>query len=228
MKIAAIGCSFTNYMWPTYADILQADRYGLSGIGNERIFYILCHLYKTEQLHLYDAIVLQWTSPGRFDYLKKDGWTYNDGNIAFSEENKHIWKKIKEWYNEDFEYEKTENYIVSTRAICEKIGIKQFHMSMVHLDDFVDQPNLNRKYPGRYRFKSAPWSKQPFLDGHPDIPGHIEIAKHVANNFDTTVDQLMIDKCTKFHKKIMKGMDFLDVEKMYDSNFPYRHITTGS
>ena len=84
LKLAAIGCSFTNYAWPTYADILQADRFGIAGIGNERIFYILLHLYKTQQLHCYDGIIIQWTSPFRFDYLKKDGWTYNDGNIAHS------------------------------------------------------------------------------------------------------------------------------------------------
>lgn len=227
MNIAAIGCSFTNYVWPTYADILQADRYGLSGIGNERIFYILCHLYKTEQLHLYDAIVIQWTSPGRFDYRKKDGWTFNDGNIAFSEENKHIWKKIKEWYNEDFEYEKTENYIVSAKAICESIGIKQYHMSMVHMNDFVDLSELHRQHPGKYRFKSAPWSDKPFLDEHPDIPAHLKIAETVASNIGTEISELLRNKCEKFHKKIMKGMDFADVEKMYNSHFPYRHITTG-
>ena len=228
MKIAAIGCSFTNYVWPTYADILQADRYGLSGIGNERIFYIFCHLYKTQQLNLYDAIVLQWTSPGRFDYLKKDGWTFNDGNIAFSEENKHIWNKIKEWYNEDFEYEKTNNYILATKAICETIGIKHYHMSMVHLQDYVNLSDIHRKYPGKYRFKSAPWTPKPFTVGHPTIPAHTEIAGKIAEYYNIEINQVMIDKCNKFHKKITKGMDFKELENMYDSNFPYRHITTGT
>lgn len=227
MKIAAIGCSFTNYVWPTYADILQADRFGLSGIGNERIFYTLCHLYKTQQIHLYDAIVIQWTSPFRFDYLTKDGWTYNDGNIAYSQENRHIWKKIKEWYNEDFETAKSENYIVSSKAICEKIGIKQYHMSMTHLADYVDLADLLRDFKGRYQIKSSPWSDTPFLDGHPDVPSHIQIAEKVAENIGTSIDPIMIEKCNKFHKKIVKGMDFVDIEKHYDSNFPYRHITTG-
>lgn len=227
MKIAALGCSFTNYIWPTWADILQADRFGLSGIGNERIFYTVCHLYKTQQLHLYDAVVIQWTSPFRFDYLTKDGWTHNDGNIAFSTENKHIWKKIKEWYNEDFETTKSENFILATKAMCDKIGIKQYHMSMSELADHVDLPDLNRDFRGRYQIKSSPWSDIPFLDGHPDVPSHIQIAEKVAENLGTTIDPIMIEKCNKFHKKIKKGMDFREIEKEYDLNFPYRHITAG-
>jgi hypothetical protein len=100
-------------------------------------------------------------------------------------------------------------------------------MSMVHMNDFVDLSELHRQHPGKYRFKSAPWSDKPFLDEHPDIPAHLKIAETVASNIGTEISELLRNKCEKFHKKIMKGMDFADVEKMYNSHFPYRHITTG-
>lgn len=225
LKLAAIGCSFTNYIWPTYADILHADKFGQAGIGNDRIFYILSHLYKTQQLHLYDAIIIQWTSPFRFDYLKKDGWTYNDGNIAQSIENKYIWRKIKEWYNEDFETEKSENYILATKAICDKIGIKQYHMSMTDFVDHVDLPELSDSFKGRYQIQSAKWSKKPFKDGHPDIVSHILIAEKVAEYLGTSIHPAMIQNCNKFHRLILKGMVFEDIEKYYNLYFPNRHIT---
>ena len=50
MKILAIGCSFTNYCWPTWADFLDADNYGLSGIGNDRMFYRTDHEYGVKSI----------------------------------------------------------------------------------------------------------------------------------------------------------------------------------
>jgi len=225
LKVAAIGCSFTNYIWPTYADVLQADKFGQAGIGNERIFYILCHLYKTQQLYLYDAIIIQWTGPFRFDYLKKDGWTHNDGNIAHSVENRYIWKKIKEWYNEDFETEKSKNYILATKAICDKIGIKQYHMSMTDFIDYVDLPELSDNFKGRYQIQRAKWSKTPFEDGHPDILSHISIAEKAAEYLQTNISPIMTNKCNDFHKQILKGMTFEDIDNDYKLYFPNRHIT---
>lgn len=225
LKLAAIGCSFTNYVWPTYADILQADKFGIAGIGNERIFYILLHLYKTQQLHCYDAIIIQWTGPFRFDYLKKDGWTHNDGSIAHSDQNKYIWRKIKDWYNEDFETEKSENYILAIKAICDKIGIKQYHMSMTDFVDYVDLPELSDNFKGRYQIQSAKWSTKPFQDGHPDIVSHISIAEKAAEYLGSSVNPIITKKCNKFHKLISKGMSFEDIEKHYNLYFSNRNIT---
>lgn len=224
MKIAAIGCSFTDYIWPTYADILEVDKYGQPGIGNERIFYTLSHLYKTQQLQLYDAIVIQWTGPFRFDYLKKNGWTHNDGSIAHSEVNRYIWQSIKKWYNEDFEIAKSENYILATKAICNDLGIKQYHMSMTDFVDYVDLPELKQNFKGRYQIKSAKWSEKPFEDGHPDIPSHISIAEKVAEYLETSINSHMIRKCNNFHKLILKGMTFEDIDKHYQLYFPNRHV----
>ena len=61
LKFAAIGCSFTNYQWPTWADFLHADNYGLSGIGNDRIWYILNQLYDKDPVGNSDVLqLLTW------------------------------------------------------------------------------------------------------------------------------------------------------------------------
>jgi len=228
MKIAAIGCSFTNYVWPSYSDVLQADNYGLSGIGNDRIWYILLHLYKTKQLEMYDAIIIQWTSPYRFDYRTNKGWTHNDGNIATSQHNAYIWNNIKNWYNESYEQERTENYIYAIKSILKDINIKAYHMSMTDdIDSLVDLPNLRKLYTARYNFRTAPWSNKPFIDDHPTVLDHIEIAKKIANNLQIDLNQKIIKRCIEFHHTVEQTDDFGKIYKLYKSNFPDGYITTG-
>lgn len=225
MKIAAIGCSFTNYTWPSYADVLQADNYGLSGIGNDRIWHTLLHLYKTKQLELYDAIVIQWTSPYRFDYKTTKGWTPNDGNISTSIQNAAIWRNIKSWYNESYELERTENFIYAIKSLLKETEIKSYHMSMTDdVDALVNLPNLKKRFPSRYSFKKASWTDKPFHDGHPTLLAHIEIAKHIANHFDLELNKKIIKRCIEFHNTILDTDDFDLVNQLYKSNFPNRHI----
>lgn len=228
MKIAAIGCSFTNYTWPSYADVLEADNYGLSGIGNERIWHTLLHLYKTQQLQLYDSVVIQWTSPYRFDYFTPNGWTPNDGNISTSVQNANIWKNIRNWYNDSYELEKTKNYIITIKSILKEINIKSYHMSMTNdVDEYVDLPNLKKYCASRYNFKKAPWTNKPFIDGHPTVLEHIKISKKIADAVGLKLSDKIIKKCIEFDNVIENTDDFATVGNLYKSNFPNRYITTG-
>ncbi len=226
-SIAVIGCSFTNYVWPSYADVLEADNYGLSGIGNDRIWYTLLHLYKTKQLELYDGIVIQWTSPYRFDYRTPCGWTPNDGNISTSVQNADIWKNIQGWYNETYELERTENFILASKALIKDVGIKSYHMSMTDdVDALVNLSNLKKRFQLRYSFKKAPWTNKPFNDEHPTLLAHIEIAKHIANYFSLKLDKKIIKKCINFHNTIKHTDDYELLHNLYISNFPKRYIDT--
>lgn len=228
MRIATLGCSFTNYTWPTYSDILQADNYGLSGIGNDRIWFTLLHLYKSKQLELYDAIIIQWTSPYRFDYLTQKGWTHNDGNISASMQNKWIWKKICAWYNEDYEKQRSENFIIAAKALLGTLDIKSYHMSMTaDLDELVDLPDLKKNFPARYTFQTAPWANQPFKDGHPTLEEHVKIAERIINSLNIPISHKMVKKCMEFHRQILQIEDFAEVDRMYRLNFPNRYVATG-
>lgn len=228
MRIATLGCSFTNYTWPTYSDVLQADNYGLSGIGNDRIWFTLLHLYKSKQLELYDAIIIQWTSPYRFDYLTQKGWTHNDGNISTSIHNKSIWKNICAWYNEDYEKQRSENFVVAAKALLGTLDIKSYHMSMTDdLDHLMDLSNLKKNFPSRYTFQTAPWTPRPFRDGHPTLEEHVKIAEKISNSLSVPISNKMVKKCADFHQQILQTADFEEVERMYRLNFPNRYVATG-
>lgn len=228
MKILAIGCSFTNYCWPTWADFLDADNYGLSGIGNDRMFYIFNQLYP--KLELYDLIVIQWTSPYRFDYKdgknkSYNGWTVNDGNIAFSESNKDIWKRLSYWYNEEFEKLRTSHFIQATRAMCNAINKPNYHINMSgDINEFCDQElSLMQKYKGTYKFKKVLSDRKnhhkdkmgEYTDEHPTIDSHSNIAKLISKKFNVNpINEQCRLEFLKLHNDITAGKypDLRDVD----------------
>ena len=88
-RFFAFGCSFTNYKWPTWADIISQEfteensfNYGCCGAGN----YIITHsVMEADHFHNLgpdDLVMVMFTNFQREDrYVKnKGGWLYH-GNI---------------------------------------------------------------------------------------------------------------------------------------------------
>jgi hypothetical protein len=66
------GCSFTEYIWPTWADILGREfeyyeNWGKAGGGNQYIFNSLIECHLRNQLTKDDTVIIRWTSPDRED-----------------------------------------------------------------------------------------------------------------------------------------------------------------
>jgi hypothetical protein len=76
-RFFAFGCSFTNYKWPTWADILAQEipeyyNYGVSGAGN---FYIFHTVLQADALYNFtpdDLILIKWTNVHREDRYIED------------------------------------------------------------------------------------------------------------------------------------------------------------
>jgi hypothetical protein len=84
-RLFTFGCSFTNYQWPTWADILgkefsNFENWGNAGSGNHYIYNALveCHLknYITKD----DTVYIMWSSTGREDRYVNRKWL-TPGNI---------------------------------------------------------------------------------------------------------------------------------------------------
>lgn len=221
MKSIAFGCSFTNYLWPSYAEILNSRNMGWSGSGNERIFYFLMQQFKRSQFKEFDFVVVQWTSPNRFDYLTTNGWTIPDGPIMLSthKENKEIWKKIKSWYNETYEIEKTINYILAAKSLFEANNIKYVFMTMNEIPtldkSLIFEDDLLSKYEGTYSFDSASWTKVPFTDKHPTVSSHIKIASKIADHFGYEIPGETINKFKMLENQIIRARHLKDFSKVY-------------
>ena len=78
-RLFTFGCSFTNYHWPTYADILgtQFDAFfnwGRSGAGNLFIFNSLMEAHKRNKLTKDDVVCVMWSSISREDRYVGKNW----------------------------------------------------------------------------------------------------------------------------------------------------------
>jgi len=86
-RFFAFGCSFTNYRWPTWADIIATEmshaeygNFGIPGSGNETI---LCRVVEADKRFVFntdDLIMIMWTTMCREDRWASGGWKMT-GNI---------------------------------------------------------------------------------------------------------------------------------------------------
>ena len=84
-RFFAFGCSFTNFAYPTYADILSLNfdhyqNWGRGGSGNHFIFNSIIEANQRHNFSTDDTIIVQWTNTGREDRYSHNGWI-GDGNI---------------------------------------------------------------------------------------------------------------------------------------------------
>lgn len=70
-RLYTFGCSFTNWYWPTWADILLSEfpgeNWGKAGGGNKFIFESLIECHVTNQITPDDLVIIMWSSFARED-----------------------------------------------------------------------------------------------------------------------------------------------------------------
>ena len=91
MRLFTFGCSFTKYIWPTWADILGREydefyNYGMSGGGNLFIFDSLVEAIARHNINKHDTVAIMWTNVTRDDRYSENhnGWL-KYGNIHTAE-----------------------------------------------------------------------------------------------------------------------------------------------
>lgn len=105
-RIFCFGCSFTEYQWPTWANIIQKDldipvyNWGLCGIGNRGILSKMIQCDIKYSFNKDDLIIVVWSSWTREDrYI--DGHWRNHGNLLNQDfYDKNFIKKYWDWEND--------------------------------------------------------------------------------------------------------------------------------
>lgn len=88
-RLFAFGCSFTNYHWSTWADILAPEfdnfeNWAAAGAGNHFIFNSVMEADQKKHFGPDDTVIVCWTNVMREDrYIDSQGWI-TLGNIANS------------------------------------------------------------------------------------------------------------------------------------------------
>ena len=138
-RLFTFGCSFTNYGWATWADIMgqeftEHQNWGQCGAGN---LFILCSLMEAiqkESISKDDTVAIMWSSITREDRWINGEWitpgtVFNPGSTdMFSEE----WLKK---YADPLGYLIRDLALVSAAVLSlEKIGCKYHMLSMMPFD----------------------------------------------------------------------------------------------
>jgi hypothetical protein len=85
-RLFAFGCSFTNYFWSTWPEIIAYDlnipfyNYGESGAGNQYISNMVCQADSIHNFNENDLIIICWTNVAREDRWVNGRWII-PGNI---------------------------------------------------------------------------------------------------------------------------------------------------
>jgi len=92
-RFFAFGCSFTNYLWPTWADIIahnmpNYENWGKGGAGNQFIFNSIIECNRRNNFNEDDLVVVMWTSCSREDRYVDNSWL-----VAATENREKIYGK---------------------------------------------------------------------------------------------------------------------------------------
>ena len=160
-RLFTFGCSFTQYYWPTWADIIGKEfdyfeNWGRCGAGNVYIANAVVESSIKNKFTKDDTILIMWTSMTREDrYLDKNNKWMTGGNIysnnCYSEDFVKKYVHVRGCYVRDL----AQIYLIS--EYLEKIGCKHEFMSMVDLNN-----------PLQYTYKDAGTEVNDLLEFYKD------------------------------------------------------------
>jgi len=192
-RIYSFGCSFTKWIWPTWADIVAYDlnlyyeNWGLSGIGNVGISHRIFECDVKNNFSKDDLILILWSSWNREDRINDSGWIAG-GNVF----NNHFYDKnfVEKYWSLTNDIVKNSTAMIS---INKSFGnIKNFQGNILPVMHF-ESPNLKinekeKKVLDLYRddielgnvFPDPPQQphKIKLNDAHPDIVDHLSYVEN--------------------------------------------------
>jgi hypothetical protein len=235
-RVFTFGCSFTQYWWPTWANIIATDlgipsqNWGIGGIGNVAIQHrmVECDLKNTFTED--DLILVLWSTWAREDRYSNTGWRV--GGSIFN----------NSFYDKDFidKYWSEENDIVrNTTAIisANKMFNIQYQSHWVdyqnslddygrvepsqlsefrHLIDALPQKNIGE----HSRTEGDDWTTL-VDDGHPNVLQHLKFAEQFSNGMGTKLKTSTIDLYKDAHYHVTSILQ--DSQKVQSNKDIHRH-----
>ena len=170
-RLFVLGCSFSNYAWPTWADILGQEfdifeNWAFPGLGNRAIAERVAEIHANNHLTKDDTVIIQWTSHLRHDWHATDhrhqenaGWK-TSGSL-FNYINAEIFdeKWIKTFWSENSYMMHTYNNILLTQNFLNGVGCNWRMTSMGYIN------KMNSDYP-----TTSHGEKTNEIDAMVDIP----------------------------------------------------------
>jgi len=142
-RLFTFGCSFTQYIWPTWADILAREfeyyeNWGSSGAGNQYIFHSLVECYQRNLLNSNDTVIIMWSSLDREDRYINNMWQTlgSISNQSFYDAN-----FIKNYYDSKGNVLRDFSLITATKHLLEQWGVNYKFMSIFPMSHYLNVDN---------------------------------------------------------------------------------------
>jgi len=121
MRFFSFGCSFTNYHWPTWADIRSLDfdefqNWGAQSAGNQHILYSLIECIQRNNINDSDTVEIMWSAINRETGFKDDDWVHNRGALE-----KSVSFINNDWFNDRKQTSDTKGYTLITISLIEAV-----------------------------------------------------------------------------------------------------------
>jgi hypothetical protein len=106
MRLFTFGCSFTSFIWPTWADIIATDldlefyNYGYSGIGNQGIQARIVEADFRHKMTKDDMMLIFWSTWAREDRYIDTTWRTGGSVFSNNYYDEQFVKKYWSWEND--------------------------------------------------------------------------------------------------------------------------------
>lgn len=194
-RIFTFGCSFTQYMWPTWATVLAFDskkplyNFGIAGLGNSGIFHRMVEADAKHKFQPDDEIYVLWSSWSREDRVKDGSWL--PAGSVFNAGNPHYYGYfLRKYWDIDNDIVKNATAIIAANKMYKDL-IKWQATSFTFFTNEAFNTRINdcTKYlievyssvlPEMELIKCEKTGKQYNIlnDSHPNIKDHLEIVEN--------------------------------------------------
>ncbi len=147
-RLFTFGCSFTNFFWPTWADILGREfkvfeNWGANGAGNCFQLYSLMECHKHNQITKNDTVIIMWSSIDREDRWINGKWQLEGG--VYNNQEPYTGDYVEKFADPTGFLIRDLAIISATKHILESIGCRYRFLAMVPLF-YQDMADLNKEH----------------------------------------------------------------------------------
>jgi len=227
-RLFTFGCSFTNWNWPTWADLLGYSfllhqNWGVAGIGNRAIAERVAECHVINRFCENDVVIVQWSSHLRNDYARTDildgdsMWKTRGSPTSLPNQDLYNEHWFKKFWDQKAYYIHTLNNVVLVQQLLESTGCKWYMVDMSDLTRIsffdesteveIEKQNAFDSFPELLHYKQYIWEDRK-LNWLPSISEE----KWTSSDLDWVFD-------TKESK------DFFPFKKSSNEKFTEPHLT---
>ena len=145
-RLFIVGCSYSQYVNPTYGDFLGVDynktfNFARAGAGNRYIFHAAAHIFEEYKPKSNDTVIVQWSGIGRWDHIFNNtiGWT-TPGTLDFQGD--YPPEVVDKYFNIVAEASNLINYVNAIKTLATVSGCNFATLNMFDpwIDFFFGEP----------------------------------------------------------------------------------------